>query len=294
MSSPSSKIKKAVIPAAGMGTRFLPATKVIPKELIPIVEKPAIQYIVEEAVSAGVEEIIFVISRDKEKVVDHFRPQTEMEAFLKAKGDQANLKAITELNAKALFTVVYQDKPLGLGHAVLCAKEAVGDDWFFVFLPDDLIDHDIPCAVQMLKSWETHAGATVAVMEVPWEQVSHYGVVKALPMTESLGKMETVVEKPKREEAPSNLAIIGRYLLPSVIFSLLEKVKPGAIGEIQLTDAILGLVKSQGVYAYQFEGERFDVGNKLGFLEANIHYGIKHPELGGQVAELIKLFAESR
>ncbi len=287
-------IKKAIIPAAGMGTRFLPATKVIPKELIPIVEKPAIQYIVEEAISAGVEEIVFVISRDKEKVVDHFRPQTEMEAFLKTKGDRANLQAITELNNKVRYTVVYQDKPLGLGHAVWCAREAVKDDWFFVFLPDDLIDHEVPCAVQMIRSWEAHAGATVAVMEVPWERVSQYGVVKALPITESLGKMETVVEKPKREEAPSNLAIIGRYLLPSMIFSLLEKVKPGAIGEIQLTDAILGLIKSEGVYAYQFEGEHFDVGNKLGFLGANIHFGIQHPDLGPQVSELVKLFAESR
>ncbi len=288
------KIKKAVIPAAGLGTRFLPATKVVPKELLPIVDKPAIQYIVEEALAAGVEEIIFVISRGKEAVVKHFQADAELEKFLKNKNDEKGLQRITELAGRARYTTVYQDQPLGLGHAVLCARQAVGDEWFYVFLPDDLIDHDVPCAVQMQKVWETNPSPLVAVMEVPWEEVRQYGVVKALPITASLGKIETVVEKPKREEAPSNLAIIGRYLLPPAIFSYLEKVKPGAIGEIQLTDGLLQLVAQPGLYAFQFEGERFDVGNKVGFLEANVNYFLKHPELKDKSLEIVKLFGESR
>ncbi len=294
MTKMNQKIRKVVIPAAGWGTRSLPASKVVPKELLPIVDKPAIQYIVEEAIAAGVEEIIFVISKGKEEIVNHFRPLPELEAVLRKKGDANSLRLITELNEKVRYTVVYQDKPLGLGHAVLCAREAVGDEWFFVFLPDDLIDHEVPCAVQMLRSWETHQGATVAVMEVPWEEVSQYGVVKALPMSAGLGKVESVIEKPKREEAPSNLAIVGRYLLPPTIFNLLEAVKPGAIGEIQLTDALLGLAKQEGLYAFQFEGERFDVGDRLGFVEANINFSLKYPHLKDKIKELIKLLAESR
>ncbi|MBI4411042.1 MAG: UTP--glucose-1-phosphate uridylyltransferase, partial [Deltaproteobacteria bacterium] len=273
------KIKKAVIPAAGLGTRFLPATKVVPKELLPIVDKPGIQYIVEEAIAAGVEEIIFVISPDKKQVADHFRPAPELEKYLRDRGKTDMLKAVIELQDKAKYTVVMQEKPLGLGHAVFQAREAIGDEWFFVFLPDDLIDHEVPCAVQMLKSWEVHNGAILAVMQVAWEEVHQYGVVKAAPLTASLGKVESIIEKPKREQAPSNLAVIGRYILPPDIFSLLEKLKPGAIGEIQLTDALAGLVKKTGLYALEFEGERFDIGNKPGFLEANINYALKHEGL---------------
>lgn len=290
----SSPIKKAVIPAAGLGTRFLPATKVVPKELLPIVDRPAIQIIVEEALAAGVEEIIFVLSREKKLILDHFRPQPELEKFLSKRGLEETLKSVSFLNEKATYKVVYQDEPLGLGHAVLCAREVVGDEWFFVFLPDDLITHEVPCAVQMIRSWETHSGPTVSVMEVPWEQVNQYGVVKALPMTASLGKVESVIEKPRREDAPSNLAIIGRYLLPPDIFGLLQNLKPGAIGEIQLTDALLGLIPKTGLYAFQFEGERFDVGNKLGFIEANINYALKDPLLGQKAKELLNLLADSR
>lgn len=291
---PSPKIKKAVIPAAGLGTRFLPATKVVPKELLPIVDKPGIQYIVEEAVAAGVEEIIFVISPDKKQVVDHFRPAVELEKCLSERGKRDLLQSVASLNTLAKYTVVYQEKPLGLGHAVFCAREAVGDEWFFVFLPDDLIDHEVPCAVQMLQSWEAHNGAVLAVMQVAWEEVHHYGVVKAAPLTASLGKVESIIEKPKREQAPSNLAVIGRYILPPEIFLILEKLKPGAIGEIQLTDALAGLVKKPGLYALQFEGDRFDIGNKVGFLEANINYALKHEGLSQKAFDLIKMIAESR
>lgn len=288
------KIKKAVIPAAGLGTRFLPATKVMAKELLPVVDKPAIQYIVEEAVEAGVEEVIFIISPGKEQVVDHFRPVPELEANLKSAGKDDLFKTLTDINSLAKITVVYQKEPLGLGHAVGCARKVVGDEWFFVFLPDDLIDHEVPCAVQMIRSWQDHQGAMLAVMETPWEQVHQYGVVKAHPMTARLGKIESLVEKPKREEAPSNLAVIGRYILPPEIFSLLEKTKPGAVGEIQLTDALLGLVKKPGLFALQFEGERFDIGNKLGFLEANINYALKHEGLSQKALDLIRIIAESR
>lgn len=288
------KIKKAVIPAAGLGTRFLPATKVVPKELLPIVDKPAIQYIVEEALATGIEEIIFVISPDKKQIVDHFRPSPELEETLRKKGATEYLQSITAFSKRAEFRVVYQEKPLGLGHAVHCAKDAVGSEWFLVILPDDLIDHEVPCTVQMLQTWETHKGAMTAVMEVPWEEVHLYGVVKAQPMGTRLGKVESVVEKPRREGAPSNLAIIGRYLLPPETFSLLEKVSPGAIGEIQLTDALSALVTSPGLFAFQFEGDRFDVGSKFGFLEANINYALKHEHLSQRTMDLIKLMAESR
>lgn len=289
-----SKITKAVIPAAGLGTRFLPATKVVPKELLPIVDKPGIQYIVEEALAAGAEEIIFVISEDKKQIIDHFQPAPLLEEFLRQKNQPELLQKIAELSSKAKYTTIYQDQPLGLGHAVMCARKAVGDNWFFVFLPDDLIVHEVPCAVQMLRLWETQQAPMIAVMEVPWEQVKQYGVVKAMPMTASLGKIESVVEKPKREEAPSNLAIIGRYLLPPSIFRHLEKVKPGAIGEIQLTDAFTGLIAEKELFAFQFEGERYDVGNKLGFLEANINCALSHPDIASQAYELIKSIAESR
>jgi UTP--glucose-1-phosphate uridylyltransferase len=257
-------------------------------------DKPIIQFIIEDMVASGMEEIILVISPGKEQIVDHFKSHPELESQLKTKGKTAYLKAVTELTQKVKYTVVYQEKPLGLGHAVLCAREAVGSEWFFVFLPDDLIDHEVSCALQMLKMTDTHTGAMLAVMEVPWDEVHHYGVVKAHPLEGRIGKIETVVEKPKREVAPSNLAIIGRYLLPPEIFSLLTKLKPGAIGEIQLTDALIDLTKTTGLYAFQFEGDRFDIGNKLGFLEANINYALKHEGLSRKAMELIRMIAESR
>jgi UTP--glucose-1-phosphate uridylyltransferase len=283
------KIRKAVIPAAGLGTRFLPATKSVPKELIPVVDKPGIQYIVEEAIAAGVEEIILVLSKDKEQILKHFTPNAQLNELLKKKNKYELVESLDNISKQVTFKVVYQEQPLGLGHAVLCAKELIGDDWFFVFLPDDLIDHEVPCALQMARSWQTHQNAMVAVMEVPWEQVEHYGVVKALPMTASLGKIEGVVEKPKRDGAPSNLAIIGRYLLPGKIFGLLEKVTPGAIGEIQLTDALLELARAQTMYAFQFEGDRYDVGNKLGFIEATINLAMNDPEIKSAVQDMIKV-----
>lgn len=288
------KIKKAIIPAAGLGTRFLPATKVLPKELLPIVDKPGIQLIVEEALEAGITEIILVISRDKEQIANHFRSSPVLEEHLQEKKLSESVDKMRRLVDQAEYRVIYQDKPLGLGHAVLCAREMVKKEWCMVLLPDDVIDSDVPCSLQMLRSWEDHKQALVAVMEVPWEEVHLYGVVKALPMADQLGEIEKVVEKPRREEAPSNLAIIGRYLLPPEIFDFLTRVKPGTGGEIQLTDALVGLVKKKGLYAFQFSGERFDVGNKFGFLEANLNYALKHEEIGPKTRELIHLIAESR
>lgn len=288
------KIKQAVIPAAGLGTRFLPATKVVPKELLPIVDRPSIQYVVEEALSAGVEEIIFVISKGKEDVVRHFQTCPELEAQLKTQDKSKLLGTITRLQDKARFTTVYQEKPLGLGHAVAMAADKIGDDWFFIFLPDDVIDHEVPCAQQMLNEFNPEAQGMVAVMPVPWERVHQYGVVAASPVTTQIGHIENFVEKPKRELAPSNLAIIGRYILPKKIFGLLAETKPGAIGEIQLTDALIGLIENPGMVAFTFEGERFDVGAPLGLLEANLHMALKNPELSVDVKKLLTLHAESR
>lgn len=290
----SIQIKKAVIPAAGLGTRNLPATKAIPKELLPIVDKPSIQLVVEEGIEAGIEEFIFVISEDKMSVVNHFLPHPELEENLTKKEKFDLLKRVTELQDKAKFSYVFQNEPLGLGHAVLCAKEKIQDDWFFVFLPDDIIDHDPGCASQMLSAWDQYHAAIIAVMEVPWDQVHQYGVVKGVPIGSNAGKIENVVEKPKREDAPSNLSIIGRYLLPPQIFSHLEKTKSGAIGEIQLTDALKGLVNKPGLIAYQFEGERFDTGHKFGLLEANLHYALKDPTIESKTKDLLQILAESR
>lgn len=287
-------IKKAVIPAAGLGTRFLPATKTIPKELLPIVDKPSIQIIVEEAIASGIEEIIFVISPQKEVVKKHFESKVSLEEHLKAHNKLDFLEKITFLTEKASYKTVIQEQALGLGHAVLCAQEAVGNNWFFVYLPDDIIDHGIPCSLQMKEAWMNYPGAIMAVMEVSWDNVHKYGVVQASPLSSQVGKVSDLLEKPKREEAPSNLAIIGRYLLPPSIFPLIEKTKKGALGEIQLTDALKGLITDPGLYAFQFEGERFDTGNKFGFLEANLHYALKDPEISEKTKELIKILSERR
>lgn len=287
-------IRQAIIPAAGWGTRFLPATKAFPKELATVVDKPSIQYIVEEGMVAGIEEFVFVISHGKESILEHFAENAELEAILREKGRTKALASITQFKGRARFRAVYQEQALGLGHAVLMAATTITDDWFFVFLPDDIIDNEVPCALQMRHEFEQQQQAMVAVMPVPWERVHEYGVVRAEPITTHIGKVSQFIEKPKREAAPSNLAIVGRYLLPKKLFSLLEKSKPGAIGEIQLTDALQGLIDSPGIVAFKFEGDRYDVGNPLGFLEANIQLALKHPDLQEDVNQLIHLLAESR
>jgi len=280
-------IRKAVIPAAGLGTRFLPATKAVPKELLPIVDTPTIQYIVEEAVSAGVRDVILICARGKDSIVDHFDIAGELEANLERTGKhelRAQMRAIARM---ANIVTVRQHEPLGLGHAVLCAKDLVGDEPFVVMLGDDIIDAAVPATRQLADCYQRHGKGTIALMEVPPEEVSMYGVAAGTALDARTTRIERLVEKPKKD-APSNLAVIGRYVLPPRIFELLEQVTPGVGGEIQLTDALALLAREQGLLGYRFEGTRYDAGDRLGYLKANIGYALKRPELAGPLREFLK------
>lgn len=282
------RIRKAVIPVAGLGTRFLPATKVVPKELLPIVDKPAIQYIVEEAVAAGIDEIILVTGRGKQGIMDYFDRSPELEEHLKLREKENLLGIVQKLPALAEFITVWQSEPLGLGHAVLCAKDVVGNEPFFVCLPDDLIDSEIPCIAQMLKIYERYPGPVIAVERVPPDQVNQYGILKSKEIEKSLHRIETLVEKPPLKEAPSDLGIVGRYLLPPRIFPILQNLRPGRGGEIQLTDALIELAKKEECYGFEFTGTRYDTGDKLGFLKANLAYGLKRGHFNGDLKKFIQ------
>lgn len=273
------KVRKAVIPAAGLGTRFLPATKAMAKEMLPIVDKPTIQFIVEEAIQSGIEDILIVTGKSKRPVEDHFDSNIELEEFLTEQEEKDLLALIKETTDINLF-FVRQSYPKGLGHAVLQAKAFVGNEPFVVMLGDDIMTSEVPLTKQLINVYDqTHASA-IAVMEVPHEDTSKYGIVAPEgKYADSIHNVKFFVEKPKPEAAPSNLAIIGRYLLTPEIFGLLESQEPGAGGEIQLTDAIDRLNKTQRVFAKEFDGRRYDVGNKLGFLEMSIEYGLAHPEI---------------
>jgi len=274
-------IRKAVFPAAGFGTRFLPATKASPKEMLPLVDKPLIQHGVEEARAAGVRDMIIVNGRGKYAIEDHFDVAYELEALLQRKGDSAQLAAVREITEMADFFYVRQNMPLGLGHAVLRAKDLVGEEPFAVILSDDVIDSKVPVLRQMIDIYERHsADSVLAIQRVPRDQVSRYGIIKGKRIAESVFEVQDMVEKPKPAKAPSDLAIIGRYILSPDIFPALEATRPGAGGEIQLTDAIRSLLTRERVLAYEFEGVRYDAGNKLGFLMANIAFALKDPELG--------------
>ncbi len=273
------QVKKAVIPAAGLGTRFLPATKAIPKELLPVVNKPVIQYVVEEAVAAGVTEAIFVVSSGKSAILDHFDYLFEIEETLRQRGKKDLLLEMETLHELASIISVRQKKPLGLGHAILTAKDVVGDQPFAVLLGDDLIDAKVPCIRQMIDVYEKTGAAVVGVMEVPPSDVPLYGIVKGVQEGPRLLRVDAMVEKPSVDEAPSNLAIVGRYVLPPGIFEIIEKTKPGKGGEIQITDALAQLARDKGVVAYQFEGDRYDVGDRVGFLLANAVFGLRDPQL---------------
>lgn len=288
----SNKITKAVIPVAGLGTRFLPATKVVPKELLPIVDKPALQYVIEEAVNSGLTDIILVTNPLKSLIEEHFTSGTAHDELLKERGKHHLLKSLHELNEKINIHTVLQDKPLGLGHAVLCAKEAVGDDWFVVLLPDMLIDSKVPCTAQMVKIWKEVEKAVIATEHAPREKISQYGIIDVLPCAnrEDLYKVKSLIEKPKLEEAPSDLFISGRYLLPPSVFKYLEQTKPGAGGEIQLTGALSELVDNDELYAFEFKGVLHDTGDKIGFLMANIHYALKNEGF----ADKLKRFLNER
>jgi UTP--glucose-1-phosphate uridylyltransferase len=281
------KIRKAVIPAAGLGTRFLPATKAVPKELLPIVDTPTIQYIVAEAVAAGVRDVILVVARGKESIVDHFDIAAELEAHLERAGKTDLRKQMRAIAQMASVVTVRQQEPLGLGHAVLCAKDLVGDEPFVVMLGDDVIDAPVPGTKQLADCWDRHGLGTIALMEVPREETHLYGIAAGRPIEERTIRIERIVEKPKKDP-PSNLAVIGRYVLPPVVFEILERVTPGVGGEIQLTDALAVLAREEGLLGHRFEGDRYDAGDRFGYLKANIAFALKRPELAGPLREWLR------
>ena len=283
------KIRKAVFPVAGLGTRFLPATKASPKEMLPVVDKPLIQYAVEEAVEAGIEQLIFVTGRNKRSIPDHFDKAYELEAELEAKGKDKLLQLVRDIvppNVSCIY--LRQSEALGLGHAVLCAKPVVGDEPFSVILADDLIENGSNgCVKQMVQSYEQHNASILAVQQVDKDETDKYGIVSLENKTDNEGFISGIIEKPAPAEAPSTLAVVGRYILNPRIFHFLEKTQKGAGGEIQLTDAISDLLANEKVFAYEFDGIRYDCGNKLGYLQANVELGMKHPEIGEEFTEYL-------
>jgi UTP--glucose-1-phosphate uridylyltransferase len=278
------RVRKAVFPAAGWGTRFLPATKAQPKEMLPLVDKPIIQYAVEEAVAAGIEQVIIVTSSQKRAIEDHFDLSYELEHLLEEKGDIEMLRQVRHISDLAQVAYVRQKEQLGLGHAVLMAKDLIGHEPFAVILPDDVVIGDRPCIGQLIHAYQQTHASVVAVMEVPHEDTSRYGVIASEPSNDPLDhgrlhKVSRLVEKPNPSEAPSNLGIIGRYVLTPKIFDKLEQTKRGAGGEIQLTDAIQALMEEQQVFAYEFEGTRYDAGTTMGWLKASVELALQRPEL---------------
>jgi UTP--glucose-1-phosphate uridylyltransferase len=286
-------IRYAVFPVAGKGTRFLPATKASPKEMLPVVDKPLIQYAVEEALAAGATNLVFITGRHKRAIEDHFDQDTELEDLLLSKNKDEELEMVRSIVPPDVSCIyLRQGAPLGLGHAVLCARSVVGHEPFIVHLADDLIDADTPCLEQMRQLYEETGGSVLGVQPVPRDQTHQYGIVDGEPVADQVWRLKGTVEKPAPEEAPSNLAVVGRYILEPQIFDYLAGLGEGAGGEIQLTDAIALLLKDRPVRAYQFDGVRFDCGSKLGYLEATLHFALRHPTLGGPVAEYVKGIAE--
>ncbi len=286
------KIRKAVFPAAGMGTRFLPATKATPKEMLPLVDKPLIQYGVEEAVAAGCDEIIIITSRGKQTMEDHFDRNPELECSLEAKGKKALLEIARSVTKLAKISYVRQPQPLGLGHAVLMAKELVGDEPFAVILADDVVDAEVPCLKQMVEAFNETGCSILGSEVVEGAAISAYGCLDCTPDARDprLLAVKNMVEKPKPGEAPSQNAIIGRYILTPRIFSLLETITPGAGGELQLTDAIKALLGYERVYGFSYEGKRHDAGDKLGFLKATVEFALKREDLGPKFREWLKSY----
>lgn len=274
------RIRKAIIPAAGLGTRFLPATKAQPKEMLPIVDKPTIQFIVEEAVNSGIEDIVIVTGRNKRAIEDHFDRSIELETFLEKSAKEELLDMVQDISRLVDIYYVRQKEALGLGHAIYCARKFIGDEPFAVLLGDDVIHSEVPCLRQMMNHYERHGASIVGVQQVPLEDTSKYGIVDAICFDERLYRVHDLVEKPRPEDAPSTrLAIMGRYILNPVIFDILENIRPGKGGEIQLTDGLRELAKIQEILAYEFEGRRYDVGDKLGFVQATIEYALRREDL---------------
>ena len=289
------RIKTAVFPVAGRGTRFLPATKASPKEMLPIVDKPLIQYAVEEALAAGVDKLVFITGASKRAIEDHFDTDHELEKELEAQGKHELLDAVRGIvpsYASCIF--IRQPAPLGLGHAVLCSRPAVGEEPFFVHLADDLIDAPEPCLKQMARVFDQHEASILGVETVSPRDTDKYGIVASQPIGERLSRVEKIVEKPKPADAPSSLAVVGRYLLTPAIYDRLQTTGRGAGGEIQLTDGIAALLGEETVYAYAFEGRRYDCGSKLGYLEATVEFGLRHEHLGDRFANYLAQLVADR
>jgi UTP--glucose-1-phosphate uridylyltransferase len=282
------KVRKAVFPAAGLGTRFLPATKASPKEMLPLVDKPLIQYVVEEAVASGIESVIIVTGRGKANIEDHFDVSFELEKLLEDRGKTEELNAMRAISELARVSYVRQQEALGLGHAVLQARDLVGDEAFAVMLSDDIIDSERPALRQLLDVHEKYDAPVVAVFQVEGEAISRFGVIDGEEIEEGVYKIKDMVEKPAARDAPSNLAIIGRYVLTSDIFDEIEKTTPGALGEIQITDAMRSLLKKRPFYAVRFKGTRYDAGDKLGFLIATVEFALKHEDLAPEFREYLQ------
>ena len=276
------EITKAVFPAAGLGTRFLPATKASPKEMLPLVDKPLIQYVVEEAVASGIEEVVVITGRGKRAIEDHFDVAFELEEDLKAKGKHKLLSEVQRIANLVTFCYIRQKKALGLGHAVLTAKRVIGEDPFAVLLGDDIIDADVPALMQMMAVYKRYPATILAIQKVPKAQTQNYGIIDGKKIENGVYLVKDLVEKPQPDEAPSNLAISGRYTLTPGIFAGLEQTERGRGGEIQLTDGLRLLMERQPIYAFEFEGKRHDAGDKLGFLKATVEFGLKNDEFGAE------------
>lgn len=288
------QIRKAIIPAAGLGTRFLPATKAQPKEMLPIVDKPTIQYIVEEAVHSGIEDIIIVTGRNKRAIEDHFDRSIELETFLQKSEKEELLDMVQDIARMVDIYYVRQKEALGLGHAIYCARKFIGNEPFAVLLGDDIIHSEVPCLKQMMHVYERHGASIVGVQRVPLEDTSKYGIVDAAPLNDSLYRALDLVEKPQPEDAPkARLAIMGRYILNPEIFGILESIPPGKGGEIQLTDGLRELARFQEILAYEFDGQRYDVGDKLGFVQATIEYALRREDLAEPLMRYLKQRVES-
>jgi UTP--glucose-1-phosphate uridylyltransferase len=287
---PHQAVKTVVFPVAGRGTRFLPVTKASPKEMLPVVDKPLIQYAVDEALSAGADTLVFITGSSKRAIEDHFDSNPELEAVLQAQGKQELLDTLRGiLPSWASCVYIRQPAPLGLGHAVLCARPVVGNAPFMVHLADDLIDAKVPCLKQMTDAYAVHGGSMLGVQTVPRQDTDKYGIVTLeRNIAPRVGKMSHIVEKPKPDKAQSTLAVVGRYLLAASLFDDLAKIGKGAGGEIQLTDGIARLMQREPVYAFEFEGKRYDCGSKLGYLQATVEYGLKHPSLGDDFAAYLR------
>ncbi len=282
------KVRKAIIPAAGLGTRFLPATKAQPKEMLPIVDKPTIQYIVEEAIDSGIEDIMIVTGRGKRAIEDHFDKSYELEDTLRAKGQDELLNLVQDISNLVNIHYIRQKEAKGLGHAIYCAKSFIDNEPFAVLLGDDIVDSETPCLKQMIEIYNEYNTSIIGVQRVPDEDVSKYGIISCNPIEDRVYKIKDMVEKPDRDKAPSNMAILGRYIITPRIFQCLENVQPGKGGEIQLTDALRDLLKLEAMYAYDFIGKRYDVGNRQGFLEATVEYALKREDLKGEFSEYLK------